>query len=83
MVSEETERSSDRLRAHSKAKGPSEYVHSSSLVSGQCEQEDTEERAWGKTVCHHSLEEQQDPNLSQETGDKVQGRLTEQTEAHE
>lgn len=30
-----------------------------------------------------SLEEQQSPNLSQETGDKVQGRLTGQTEVHE
>lgn len=30
-----------------------------------------------------SLEEQQSPNRSQETGDKVQGRLTGQTEVHE
>lgn len=69
-------------RVHSKAKVPNQCVHGPSLMG--VDAVNKRQKSWCEgRLCHHSLEEQQGPNLSQETGDKVQGWLTEQTERHE
>lgn len=83
MVSEEIERPSDMPRAHGKAKVPNVCVHGPSLMGVDTVNRKRQKSCCGGRLYHHSLEEQQGPNLSQETGDKVQGRLTEQTEVHE
>lgn len=47
---EETERPSDMPRAHSKTKVLNECARPQPHGSGHCEQEETEELVWGKTM---------------------------------
>lgn len=70
-------------RAPSKAKVPNVCEHGLSLMGVDTANRKRQKSWCGERLGHCSLEAQQGPNLSQETGDKVRGRLTEQTEVHE